>query len=285
MVIPRERGNGMDNTAPIVLVTGSTDGIGKQTALELARTGAHVIVHGRNHERVMSSVEDIRRRSGNQNVDGITADLASLASVRTMARELLERTPRLNVVVHNAGVYMNERVLTPDGYEMTFAVNHLAPFYLTYLLGDLLVKSAPSRVVTVSSVAHVRGRLDFHNLQGQKHFDPYGAYALSKLANVLFSNELALRLQGTGATSNSLHPGVITTKLLHAGFNMAGASVEEGAQTPVYLASSPEVSGVTGKYFVRKQPVAPAPVTLDSSVRKEFWEASEHLLGIPSSLF
>ncbi len=275
----------MNGNGHTILITGSTDGIGKQTALDIARTGASVIIHGRTHERVQATATEIRQAAPHAVVDSVTADLASLAGVRNMARLVRERVPRLSALIHNAGVYMTERVLTVDGFETTFAINHLAPFYLTYLLNDLLIASAPARVVVVSSVAHTRGRLDFGNLQGEKRFDPYDAYALSKLANVLFSNELALRLRSSNVTSNCLHPGVIATKLLRAGFSMSGASVEEGAQTSVYLALSPDVEGVTGRYFVRKQSVAPAPITLDSHVRKEFWEATEHLLGIQSSLF
>ncbi len=275
----------MEANNQTILITGSTDGIGKQTALDIARAGASVIIHGRNHERVKATATEIRQAAPRAVVDSVTADLSTLASVRNMAHLIRERFPRLTVLVHNAGVYMTERMLTPDGFETMFAVNHLAPFYLTHLLQDLLIASAPARVVVVSSVAHTRARLDFGNLQGEKRFDPYDTYALSKLANVLFSNELALRLRSNNVTSNCLHPGVVATKLLRAGFSMSGAGVEEGAQTSVYLALSPEVEGMTGKYFVRKQPVAPAPITLDSHVRKEFWEATEHLLGIPSSLF
>ena len=264
--------------ATTIFVTGATDGIGKQTALELARMGARLLIHGRKPDRAQSAVHDIQRESGNSRVEGIIADLSSMRQVRMLADEVRNRCNRLDVLLNNAGTYMTSRVLTEDGFETTFAVNHLAPFLLTRLLEPLLRFSEPARVVTVSSIAHMRGQLDMNNLQGKRRFDPYGAYALSKLANVLFSNELAIRLVDTGVTSNSLHPGVITTKLLRTGFNSEGASVEEGAATSVFLATSPDVAGVTGRYFVKKKAVTPAPITLDGQARQAFWDASDSLV-------
>jgi NAD(P)-dependent dehydrogenase (short-subunit alcohol dehydrogenase family) len=265
----------------IVLVTGSTDGIGKQAALELARRGATVLVHGRNEQRVRDTVEELRTASGDDSADGFVADLSSLKEVDRLAREIKSKHSRLHVLLNNAGVFMKERVVTPDGYEMTFAVNHLAPFLLTCELLDLLKKGAPSRVITVSSVAHQRGQLDFDNLQGQKHFDGYGAYALSKLANVLFTYELAERLRGTGVTANCLHPGVIGTKLLRTGFNIDGQhTLEQGAATSVYLASAPEVADTTGMYFVNKQPRESAAMTRERELQKKLWEVSAVLCGV-----
>ncbi|HSP78549.1 MAG TPA: SDR family NAD(P)-dependent oxidoreductase, partial [Myxococcaceae bacterium] len=200
--------------------------------------------------------------------------------VRRLARQVEERTDALHGVVHNAGVFMNERRLTPEGFETTFAVNHLAPFLLTHLLKPLLEKGAPSRVVVVSSIAHNRGRLDFDDLHGERSFSPYGAYAASKLANVLFAEELAERWAPLRIAANSLHPGVITTKLLKEGFGVTGDTVEEGARTSVYLASSPEVEGVSGRYFLRCQETPPAAHARDEGVRKRLWEESEKLLGL-----
>jgi retinol dehydrogenase-14 len=212
-----------------ILITGSTDGIGRQAALELAALGSRVIVHGRNASRGRTVVEEIQTATGNQNVDLIIADLSSQKQVRQLAAEVLKRYDRLHVLVNNAGVFMNERQVTEDGLETTFAVNHLAPFLLTNLLLDLLKKSAPSRVVTVSSVVHTRGKIDFDNLQAEKRFGSYSAYALSKLANVLFTYQLARLLEGTGVTVNCLHPGVVGTKLLRVGFDMPGSSTADTA--------------------------------------------------------
>lgn len=264
----------------IVLVTGATDGIGKQTALELAKLGATVLLHGRNPKRLIDAMKDIRAGAPESHLDTFVADFSSLAAVRKMALELEQKYPRLDALINNAGVFMQRRELSRDGYEMTFAVNHLAPFLLTHLCLPLL-KAAPSaRVITVSSIAHLRATLDFDNLQGEKKFDGYAAYSLSKLANVLFAVELAERLKGTRVTSNALHPGVIATKLLEAGFAMKGAPLAEGAETPVYLASSPDVEGVTGRYFVKKRPQPYNPIVDDAEIRKRFWERSTEMVGL-----
>lgn len=236
----------------IILITGSTDGIGRQAALELAALGSRVIVHGRDASRGKTVVEEIQTATGNQKVDLFIADFSSQKQVRQLAAKVNRRYDHLHVLINNAGVFMNERQVTEDGLETTFAVNHLAPFLLTNLLLDLLKKSAPSRIVTVSSIAHTRGRIEVDNLQAEKKFSGYGAYALSKLANVLFTYELAHQLTGSGVTANCLHPGVIGTKLLRNGFNISGSSPADGAETIVYLAVSPEVEQVTGKYFQDK---------------------------------
>lgn len=263
-----------------VLITGSTDGIGKQTALELSRLGATVLLHGRSRERGLSALYEVRSQTGNENNDLFTADLSSLGEVRRLAEEVRHKYDRLDVLINNAGVFMNKRILTVDGLETTFAVNHLSHFLLTVLLLDTLKKSAPSRIINVSSIAQRNAAVDFDNLQGEIRFGGYEAYALSKLANVLFTYELAERLEGTGVTANSLHPGVITTKLLSAGFNMSGASLEEGAATSVYLASSPEVQGISGKYFIDKRESSPSLLAEDDQLRKAFWEISEKMAGV-----
>jgi NAD(P)-dependent dehydrogenase (short-subunit alcohol dehydrogenase family) len=264
-----------------ILVTGATDGIGTQTALELARMGAKVIVHGRNPQRGESTVRDIRRQSGNDNITFEQADFASLAQVRALAARINERNDRLDVLINNAGVSMRKRELSEDGFEMTFAVNHLAHFLLTNLLLDLLKASAPSRVVIVSSQSHRGGRLDFDDLQSEKQFGGYDAYSDSKLFNVMFAVELAERLRGTSVTSNSLHPGVIATKLLHAGFpGMSGISLEEGAALSVYLASSDEVAGVTGKYYSNGRVASHASAADDPALRQRLWDISAKLCGL-----
>lgn len=262
-----------------ILITGSTDGIGKAAAEELARLGARVIVHGKSADRCARVAGEIQQLTGNKNVEWIACDLASLGNVAMMAEQIRARYGHLQVLVNNAGVYMQKRVLTAEGNEVTFAVNHLAHFHLTNLLLDVLKTSAPSRIINVTSVAHTRGRIEFDNLQGEKDFGAYEAYALSKLGNVLFTVELAERLKESGVTVNCLHPGVIGTKLLAAGFpNLSGASVQDGARTIVYLASSDKVTGVTGKYFSNMREEKPSTYTRDLKLRERFWRVSEELV-------
>lgn len=264
----------------VILITGSTDGIGRQAALELASTGAIILVHGRDRDRGEKIVNEIRIATGNQKVSLLTANLSSLRQVRQLAGEVISSYGRLDVLVNNAGVFMKTRQLSEDGFEMTFAVNHLAPFLLTNLLLDLLRKSPPARIVTVSSVAHMRGTMDFENLQGEKAFGGYNAYALSKMANILFSYELARKLEGTGVTANCLHPGVIATKLLRTGFNISGAHPADGAATIVYLATSPAVGTISGKYFENKREISSSPTTHNTGLQRKLWEISEKLTGL-----
>lgn len=268
----------------VVLVTGSTDGIGKETALQLAKLGATVIIHGRNHLLGPQIKEEIITQSGNANVEYINADLSVKSKLHHLADFIKSNYGKLDVLIHNAGVFMKERVLNEDGLEMTFAVNHAAPFILTGLLLPCMRNSAHGRIITVSSIAHRNAHLNYTNLQGEQKFEGYSSYALSKLANIFFAFELAERLQGTGLTSNTLHPGVITTKLLKAGFNVSGASLAEGAETSVYLASSHEVESVTGKYFIKSKVSDSSPITKDLNIRKEFWDISEKLTGFTYSI-
>ena len=269
----------------IVLITGSTDGIGKQTALELARLGATVLLHGRQAEHGRQTLEEIRAATGNPRLDFFQADLASQRQVRQLAAQVQAKYDRLHMLINNAGVFMPTRETTEDGMEMTFAVNHLAPFLLTQLLLGLLKKSAPARIILVSSTLHQRSLVDFNNLQGENYFNRIQAYNLSKLGNVLFTFELADRLRGTGVTANCLHPGAIDTKLLRAAYGrMQGDSVVSGAATPVYLATSPDMVAVSGQYFEKKHPVAPSPLAHDLEIRKKFWEVSAQLTGLEPSL-
>jgi len=268
----------------VMLVTGSTDGIGKETAFELARRGATVILHGRDPGRCQRTLDEAVRVTRNRSLGCFAADLGSLVEVRKLAEDITAQYDRLDVLINNAGVFMTSRMLSKDGYEMTFAVNHLAPFLLTHLLLDHLKRSAPSRIITISSVAHQRAQLDFDNLQGEKRFTGYGAYALSKLGNILFAFELAERLRGSGVTVLCLHPGAIGTKLLREGFGgMSGGTVKQGADTPVYLASAPELESVTGRYFVRRREEQPAPPAHDALLRGQFWDVSARLCGIGTS--
>lgn len=264
-----------------ILITGATDGIGKAEAVELAETGARILVHGRNAQRAQFAVDSIRKASGSPAVEPVVADFASVKQVRQLAADIINRYKRLDVLINNAGVLSNERVMTEDGFELTFQVNHLAHVLLTHLLLGLLKSSAPSRIINVSSMAHHRGRIEFDNLQGERSYRGRTAYGQSKLANVLFTNELAERLHGSGVTVNALHPGIIKTKLLRAGFGgFWGAGVNKGAETIVYLAISQEGEATTGKYFVNSKSAESSTLSHDKNLQKEFWRVSEQMVGI-----
>lgn len=267
-------------TQRIALVTGATDGIGTVTAIELARRGYRVILHGRSEPRIAAARQAVEKAVRGAETESARADLASLAEVRALGAELAARHDKLHVLLLNAGVFMNERRRSVDGFEMTFAVNHLAHFALTRaLLPSVRAASADghARVVTVSSIAHSRGVIDWDDLELGARFDGYDRYAQSKLANVLFSNELARRLEGTGITSNSLHPGVIGTKLLREGFGATGAPLETGARTSVYCADAAELAGVTGEYFSDARRAVAAPAARDLAAAAELWKRSEAL--------
>ena len=247
-----------------VLITGGTPGIGKATALGLAAMGAQLAITGRDRRRTEDAAREIRAAGGGQ-VDVFVADLSAQSEVRRLAAEVLQRLPRIDVLVNNVGGYWNTRHVTADGLERTFALNHLAPFLLTNLLLDRLRQSAPARVVTVSSNAQAMGRIDFDDLQGERSYSGARAYNQSKLANVLFTYELARRLHGTSVTANALHPGVVRTSFgaedpagvqrlfvpLIAPFMKAPA---QGAATSIHLASAPELEQVTGRYFANSKP-------------------------------
>lgn len=257
-----------------ILITGSTDGIGLRTAERLAEMGHNIILHGRKKDRCESALNKIKSLSGEgQNHTYIVADFASLNDVKLMADKIKENIPLIDVLINNAGVYMNEFVITPDGYETTFQVNHLAPFLLTNLLISNISPSE-GRIVNVSSLAHTRGTIDFDNLNGEKGYDAYFAYSQSKLANILFTYYLAEELTSKGITVNCLHPGVISTKLLHSGFNIEGASLDEGSDTSVYLATSDEVKGITAKYFDRKKAIPSANISYDKKLQEQLWQKS-----------
>ena len=273
------------------VVTGATHGIGRATAEALAARGAAVVIHGRDPAAVEAVRRSIAERTGNGAISGAVADLGSLADVRRLAAALA--ADRIDVLVNNAGTMTSKRKTTADGFERTFGVNHLAPFLLTNLLLDTLRASAPARIVNVASDAHRRASIDFADLQSERTaYQGLRVYGVSKLANVLFTLELARRLAGTGVTANCLHPGVVATNIasdLGLGgtiFRIVGRwlllSPLDGAATPVYLAASPEVSGVTGKYFERCRPVQPAPAASDAAVAARLWDVSERLVGLRS---
>lgn len=257
----------------IILITGSTDGIGEQTALELAQKGHQIILHGRNQSKGEKTLNKIKTLTKNTNIEFILADLSSSKQIKNIVDDIYSNYDKLDVLINNAGVYENSRVLSEDGYEMTFAVNYLALFALTLLILPLLAKSAPSRTINISSMVH-SSHIDFENLQGEKHFSGYEAYGLSKLCVILFTYALARKLKGTDITVNCLHPGVINTKLLRKSFS-GGADVSEGAKTTVYLATAPEVEKVSGKYFVNKKVTESAAISYDEDIQQKLWLISE----------
>ncbi|MCE1189363.1 MAG: SDR family oxidoreductase [Ignavibacteria bacterium] len=257
-----------------VLVTGATDGIGKATAAALAKMGCQVLVHGRKFDRATAITNELISHSGNNKIIPVSANLASMNEIFAMAQQIRNSFESLDVLINNAGVYMKTRELTEDGLEMTFGVNHISHFLLTNLLLPLIRKSPEGRIVTVSSVAHQRGVLDFTDLQFERGYNGYSAYSLSKLCNILFANKLARLLENDGITSNSLHPGVVTTKLLRAGFSMEGISTSEGAETSVYVATSTQARNVTGKYFSDSRETACSHIASDELKADKLWEIS-----------
>ena len=257
----------------MILITGATDGIGLETARELAQRGHELVLHGRTEDKAQRALAAVQQHAPGVALQAAHADLSDFGAVTRMARELSGRLPSLDVLVNNAGVYLPVRQLNQDGIEMTLAVNHLSHYLLTLQLLPLLEKAQAPRVVTVSSVAHQSGHIAFDNINGELGYSAYEAYANSKLANVLFTAELARREPWLCA--NSLHPGVIDTKLLHAGFSMTGAPVAEGARTSVYLATAPEVAGVTGKYFERCAETTLSAEARDEDLAAKLWAWSE----------
>jgi retinol dehydrogenase-12 len=277
----------------VVLITGATNGIGKVAALELARQGASVVIVGRNPEKTTAVVDEIKRSTGNTHVESLIADLSSIAEVRRLADAFKQKYSRLDILINNAGATFTTRQETVDGLEMTFATNHLSYFLLTTLLLDVLKASAPARVVNVASDAHTMGKIDFDDLQNHKNFGFQGfrAYSNSKLANVLFTYELARRLEGTGVTANVLHPGFVASGfgMNNAGLfrgvlkvlqSMAAITPEQGAETILYLATSPDVEGVTGKYWDKRKAITSSTVSYNVQTAQRLWDVSEQLTAV-----
>jgi NAD(P)-dependent dehydrogenase (short-subunit alcohol dehydrogenase family) len=263
-----------------ILITGATDGIGKETANNLAAEGHFIILHGRNEEKCKQTKEEILSRTPNANLDIVWSEFSSLSNVKAMADTIIKRYERLDVLINNAGVYGSAQTFSKDGFELNVAINYLAVIVLTRNLQSLLVKSKPSRIINVSSIAHKRGIVELSQLTDQQkgNFDSYKAYADSKLMLIHFTYFLADELMERGVTVNALHPGVITTKMLINGFNMTGEDVSVGAETPVYLATSSDVEGITGKYFDRKIAVPSSRLSYDLLIREQLMKWTQKVL-------
>jgi NAD(P)-dependent dehydrogenase (short-subunit alcohol dehydrogenase family) len=276
----------------VCVITGGTDGIGKAAAHVLAVQGARLLVHGRDPDKGARAVAELKARSGNRAIEFLQADFSSLAEVRRLAAEILEHTPHIDVLVNNAGGIFGRRTLTKDGYEMTFAVNHLAPFLLTHLLVDTLKSGSEPRIVTTASHAHRGSKISFEDLQAAQKYSAMKAYGSSKLANILFTRALAKRLQGTAVTATCLHPGFVRTNFganvtmpswLKPIFRFAARfarTPEKGAETVVYLATSPQVQGASGGYYFNCKLTQPSAAAQDDGAAERLWQVSEQLVGV-----
>jgi NAD(P)-dependent dehydrogenase (short-subunit alcohol dehydrogenase family) len=271
------------------LVTGATNGIGKVAATELARRGATVVIVGRDAQRTADAVTEISARSGSKQVSALLGDLSAQQEVKRVAAEFKASHTALHILLNNAGALFHDRQVTADGFEMTFALNHLAYFTLTHALLDLLKQSAPARIVSVASEAHRQGRIDFDDLQFERGYSRFSAYGRSKLANILFTRELARKLAGTGVTANCVHPGVVATGFGSGKGFLAGLiklvqplmlSPEQGADTLVWLCTSPEVEGQSGGYYAKRKLKNPTSAGQDDGVAGKLWTATQTLTGL-----
>jgi retinol dehydrogenase-12 len=274
-----------DMSGRVCVVTGATAGLGKESALALAKMGATVVIVARDAAKASQTADEIEKAAPNAKVDVVLADFASLEAVRAAAREIGARYAAVNVLINNAGVAKKHRTPSPDGYELTFAVNHLAPFLFTRELLPLLQAGSPARIVNVASAAEAHGPIDFDDLQSEKNYVGFRVYGRTKLMNVLFTYELAQRLANTGVTVNCLHPGAIATALLrqipwwlYAIISPFLLTPEQGAKTQIYLASSPSVEGVSGGYYVKSRAARSSPRSYDVDARKRLWGVSETLV-------
>ena len=270
----------------LILITGATSGIGQAAAQALAAQGHEILIVGRNPAKTEGVAKQIREQTGNQAVHFLLADFSDLEQIRHLAEQVKTQFPKLDVLVNNAGAYFNRRQRMSGGVEKTFFVNHLAPFLLTNLLLDHLQN--PARIINVASDAHQYGQLDLNDLNFEKSYFGFAAYARSKLANILFTYELARRLEGSGVTVNALHPGGVATNIFSTDFSIFGPLIKgivslftltptQGADNTIYLAAAPDVEGVTGKYFVKRAAVRSSPPSYDEDLAKRLWEVSEKL--------
>ncbi len=271
------------------MITGANSGIGKKTAMGLAQMGAEVVIVCRDASKGEVAKKEITERSGNKAVELMLADLSSLASVRKLAESFKETHDRLHILVNNAGLIMGKRIVTANNLETTFEVNYLSHFLLTLLLLDSMKVSAPARIVNVSSGAHFSGKMDFDDLQEERNYSAMRSYCQSKLAQVLFTHELARKLEGTGVTVNAVHPGAVRTRwgdeagALGIGIRIARPfmlSPEKGAETPIFVASSPEIEGITGKYWEKKKEKPSSKESYDDNESRLLWLVSTKLAGV-----
>lgn len=277
----------------VCIITGATSGIGKATAIGLAKKGASVVIIGRDQQLGENARNEIKSKSGNPKVDLLLADLSSQGEIRKLAEDIKSRYPLLHVLINNAGIGSIKRSVTKDGIERVFAVNYLAPFLLTNLLLEKLKSSAPARLVNVAGDFHRKATIQFGDLMSENEYDGTRANNQAKLALILFTYELARRLDGTGVTANCLHPGAVATdgplkdpnlssfsRFMYKVVRLFFATLEKGAQTSIYLSSSPDVEKVTGKYFIRKTPVTSSPESYDREIAQRLWKISEELTGL-----
>jgi NAD(P)-dependent dehydrogenase (short-subunit alcohol dehydrogenase family) len=274
----------------VVVITGATSGVGRAAAIELARQGATLLLVARHRGRAEDAEREIRKFSGSIAVSTFFADLSSMPEIRRVAGEILDHTPRIDVLLNNAGVVQRSRVMTVDGFETTFATNHLAYYLLTRLLLGRLQQSQPARIVNVASEAHRWCSLDFDDLQNERRYRTLATYGKSKLANLMFTYELARRLENSGLTVNALHPGWVATHLglddgllsrvVSAVSNICARTPERGADTAVWLASSPEVRGMTGKYFLDRHEIQSNAASRDHEAQRRLWEMSAQMVGL-----
>lgn len=275
----------------IVVITGATSGIGLVTAEKIGRLGARLVLVGRDPARGEAALKQLREKVPGLQAGIHYADLLRIAEMRRVGAEIAAAEPHIDVLINNAGALFTSRQVTEDGLERTFALNHMAYFVLTHMLKDRLTGSAPARIVNIASDAHKGATLDFSDLQAAGKFSGFRAYARSKLANILFTRELARRLQGTGVTANCLHPGFVASRFgdnngsafrvaIQAAKSLFAISPERGAETTVYLASSPEVAAMTGLYFVKSRPATPTTAAQDDESARRLWAESERLAGI-----
>ncbi len=267
-----------------ILITGSTDGLGKGTALELARLGARVLLHGRDDRRLEATRQEIHSATGSDHLETFCADFASLAEVRRLAEEVSAAHPRLDLLINNAGIGSGDmsgkhREVSRDGYELRFAVNYLAPFLLTHLLLPNLRRAAPSRIVNVSSKGQMP--IDFDDVMLEKLYDPTRAYRQSKLAQVMFTIDMAEELKDEGITVNSLHPAsLMNTKMVYESFGYTLSTIEDGVRALLYLATSPKLDHVTGRYFDQTRETRAHPQAYDREARRRLWDLSGQLVGL-----
>ncbi len=272
----------MDLKDKIALITGATSGIGRVTALDIAGRGAKLVLPVRDMEKGAALKQEIAEKTGNTSVEILSCRLDSLDSIRECVEAFRQRHDRLHLLINNAGTWETKRKESADGIEMNFAVNHLAPFLLTYLLLDIIKASAPARIISVSSTAHKQATMNFNDLEGKKRWSGMRSYAQGKLANIFFTRKLARELKDTGVTANCLHPGVVRTRLFDKMpalfqriFGLFMISPEKGAETTIYLATSPEVEEVTGGYFAKKKPAKTTRHARDMDVAEQLWQVSK----------